>query len=78
MLSTPFAKVPPMLGELTTDLRMLPWLCESTTHNRDSLLTQLAVVIAEAFDDGSITYIVNATYVKSVFAEELSDCQKFN
>jgi len=67
-----------MLGELTMGLRMLPWLSEPTTHNSDSLLRQLAVGIAKAFNDGATTYVVNAHHVERAFAEKLSAGHKFN
>jgi hypothetical protein len=66
-----------MLSELALGVRILPWLCEPTTHNRDSRLAQLAVGIAKAFNDGATPNAFNAHYVQRTFAEKLSAGQKF-
>jgi hypothetical protein len=66
-----------MLGELALCVRILPRLCEPTTHNRDSRLLQLTVGIAKSFNDGATPYAFNGHYVKRTFAEKLSPSQKF-
>ena len=66
-----------MLGKLALGVRILPWLCEPTTHNRDAWLAQLTVGIAKALNDGATPYAFNTHDVQRTFAEKLSAGQKF-